>query len=119
MLNYGYTVVRASICRALVGPGLHPALGIHHQNQHNAYALADDLIEPLRPLVDRKVYELAIKHGICELNQQSKQNLLMLVTENFQVNSLEFPFFIALTHYTSSFAQYLAGAREELEFLTL
>jgi CRISPR-associated protein Cas1 len=118
MLNYGYSVVRTSVCRALVGSGLSPALGIHHQNQYNAYALADDIMEPLRPLIDKKVYELSVKNSVSELNKQTKQHLLTLVTENFQVNGLQFPFFIALTHYTGSLAQYMAGEREELEYLT-
>lgn len=55
MLNYGYAVLRALVARALTGAGLHPALGIHHHNRYNPYALADDAMEPLRPLVDALV----------------------------------------------------------------
>lgn len=55
MLNYGYAVLRALVARALTGAGLHPALGIHHHNRYNAFALADDAMEPLRPLVDAMV----------------------------------------------------------------
>ena len=51
-LNYGYAVVRSSIARSLVATGFHPAFGIHHDNQLNAFNLADDLIEPYRPIVD-------------------------------------------------------------------
>ena len=52
LLNYGYAVVRAALARALVARGLLPAFGIHHDSVQNAFNLADDLIEPLRPLVD-------------------------------------------------------------------
>jgi CRISPR-associated protein Cas1 len=52
LLNYGYTVMRALVARAVVASGLHPSIGIHHANRGNAFALADDLIEPFRPLVD-------------------------------------------------------------------
>lgn len=52
MLNYGYTVMRAACARAAVAAGLHPSIGIHHANRGNPLALADDLIEPFRPLVD-------------------------------------------------------------------
>lgn len=52
MLNYGYTVMRAACARAVVAAGLHPSIGIHHANRGNPLALADDLIEPFRPLVD-------------------------------------------------------------------
>lgn len=51
-LNYGYAVVRSSIARKLVATGFHPTFGIHHDNQLNAFNLADDLIEPYRPMVD-------------------------------------------------------------------
>ncbi|MDP2183483.1 MAG: type II CRISPR-associated endonuclease Cas1 [Actinomycetota bacterium] len=51
-LDYGYAVVRAAVARALVGHGLYPAVGIHHDSQLNAFNLADDLLEPFRPFVD-------------------------------------------------------------------
>ena len=58
-LNYGYTVLRAAVARAVVAAGLHPSLGIHHSNRANAMCLVDDLIEPFRPLVDYTVVGLA------------------------------------------------------------
>jgi CRISPR-associated protein Cas1 len=59
MLNYGYAVLRACMARALVASGLHPALGIKHSNRNNAFALADDMMEPYRPFIDRLVIPLA------------------------------------------------------------
>ena len=59
MLNYGYAVVRACIARALVASGLLPCFGIHHDSAANAFNLADDLFEPFRPVIDRKVFELS------------------------------------------------------------
>ena len=56
-LNYGYAVVRSAIVRKLVATGFHTALGIHHDNQLNAFNLADDLIEPYRAIVDLVVHE--------------------------------------------------------------
>ena len=55
-LNYGYAIVRSAIARALVCTGFHPAFGIHHNNQLNAFNLADDLIEPYRAMVDQVAY---------------------------------------------------------------
>lgn len=52
LLNYGYTVLRAVVARAICAAGLHPTIGIFHANRANAFALADDLMEPYRPLVD-------------------------------------------------------------------
>ncbi len=56
MLNYGYTVLRAAVTRALLGSGLFPLLGIFHRNRYNAFPLADDIMEPYRPFVDYTDY---------------------------------------------------------------
>lgn len=58
MLNYGYTILRSLISRYIMACGLIPALGLHHCNQNNAMRLVDDIIEPLRPFIDRKIYDL-------------------------------------------------------------
>lgn len=54
-LNYGYSVLRGAIARGLVAHGLHPTMGLFHDSEQNAFNLADDLIEPFRPLVDLHV----------------------------------------------------------------
>lgn len=59
LLNYGYTVLRALVSRAICASGLHPTIGIFHSNRANAFALADDLMEPYRPLVDQLVFNLS------------------------------------------------------------
>lgn len=56
-LNYGYTILRSAIARAVVAAGLNPSLGLFHKNKLNNFCLVDDLLEPFRPLVDRLVYE--------------------------------------------------------------
>lgn len=56
-LNYGYAILRGSIARNLVVHGLEPCIGIHHRSELNNFNLADDLIEPFRPLVDLYVAE--------------------------------------------------------------
>lgn len=57
LLNYGYAVLRAIVGRAICAAGLHPSLGIHHHHRGNAFCLADDLMEPFRPVVDRAVVQ--------------------------------------------------------------
>lgn len=59
MLNYGYAVLRGAVARALVAVGLLPAIGVHHASQLNAFNLADDFIEPFRPILDLAVWKLA------------------------------------------------------------
>ena len=56
-MNYGYATIRSAIARKLVSTGFHPTFGIHHDNQLNAFNLADDLIEPYRPIVDLVAHE--------------------------------------------------------------
>ncbi|MFN9113632.1 MAG: type II CRISPR-associated endonuclease Cas1, partial [Bacteroidota bacterium] len=63
-LNYGYALLRAAVARSIVGSGMHPALGIWHKNQYNAYTLADDLMEPLRPSADALIAERITKHPL-------------------------------------------------------
>lgn len=62
-LNYGYAVLRALVGRALCAAGLHPGLGIHHRHRENPYCLADDVMEPFRPVVDRAVALFGRDHG--------------------------------------------------------
>lgn len=57
LLNYGYAVVRAGVARASVAAGLIPALGLAHDGAANAFNLADDLVEPFRPFVDRLAFK--------------------------------------------------------------
>ncbi|MBQ9314298.1 MAG: type II CRISPR-associated endonuclease Cas1 [Clostridia bacterium] len=51
-LDYGYTILRGAVARSIVEHGYIPCLGIHHRNELNNYNLADDFIEPFRPIVD-------------------------------------------------------------------
>lgn len=62
-LNYGYAILRAAVARAVAGAGLTPALGIHHSNRKNPFALVDDLMEPFRPIVDSTVYQMREETG--------------------------------------------------------
>ncbi|GMW02456.1 MAG: CRISPR-associated endonuclease Cas1 [Candidatus Hydrogenedentota bacterium] len=78
LLNYGYALMRASVARALVGAGLNTALGIHHCNRSNAFCLADDLVEPLRPMVDAAVRKLD-EAGIGTIQPKAKSELLGLL----------------------------------------
>jgi CRISP-associated protein Cas1 len=71
LLNYGYTILRSLLARSVVAAGLHPSIGIHHANRGNAFALADDLIEPFRPLVDTMAVQL-IARGCSEVTPEAK-----------------------------------------------
>lgn len=61
ILNYGYTIMRSGIARAIMGAGLHPSIGIFHKNKSNPMRLADDLMEPFRPITDFTAFILTSK----------------------------------------------------------
>jgi CRISPR-associated protein Cas1 len=77
VLNFGYAIFRSSICRYLIAYGLNPAFGIHHSSELNAFNLADDLIEPFRPIID-EYSKRNIKNDM-ELNSKIKIDLLKLL----------------------------------------
>jgi len=79
LLNYGYTVLRAVVSRAICAAGLHPTIGVFHANRANAFALADDLMEPYRPLVDQIVLGL-VDSGQSEVDAVAKQALTAITT---------------------------------------
>jgi CRISPR-associated protein Cas1 len=78
LLNYGYTVLRSLLARSVVAAGLHPSIGIHHANRGNAFALADDLIEPFRPLVDAMAMQL-VARGCLEVTPEAKRAFAGLI----------------------------------------
>lgn len=114
LLNYGYALVRAALARALVAAGLLPALGLHHANRANAFALADDLIEPLRPLVDHRVRTLLQAGCDGELDQPTKARLLDLLTVTVSCDKSTGPLMVALHRYAASLAACLAGQADRL-----
>ena len=80
LLNYGYAVLRASVARATCGAGLHPTVGLHHRHRENPFCLADDLMEPYRPLVDGEVAEITGTWGPdAPLNTDAKRRLIGLM----------------------------------------
>ena len=113
LLNYGYAIVRACLARAITAAGLHPAIGIHHSNRSNAFCLADDLIEPLRPLVDARVRQLAFA-GETELTQSVKAELLSLLTEEVQTGKEMGPLSVAVHRYVMSLVRVLEKQSQEI-----
>lgn len=114
LLNYGYAVLRAALARALVSGGLHPAIGVHHSHRANAFCLADDLIEPLRPLVDARARTLALA-GQVELTQPVKAELLDLLTLEVRTGDFCGPLMVALHRYVASFVRILERQAQRLD----
>jgi len=113
LLNYGYAVLRAAVARALVSGGLATALGLHHRNRSNAFCLADDLVEPLRPMTDAVVRELA-RRGRVEIGRDEKKALLGVLHQTVAVNGHTGPLMVALHRYTASLTRCLSGEERKL-----
>lgn len=82
MLDYGYTILRGTSIRAIVAAGLWPTLGIWHRNRSNCFALADDIIEPFRPAVDRVVMDLLLRAD-SSLDAEGKKALVGVLDHAF------------------------------------
>ncbi len=115
LLNYGYSILRAATCRAIVSSGLLPAIGIYHHNRSNAYPLADDLMEPFRPFIDGVVYDLAM-HGKTELTKEVKAELISVLYTDTIYEKVKRPLSVGLSMTTASMVKCLS---KELNSLSL
>ncbi|WP_452601656.1 type II CRISPR-associated endonuclease Cas1 [Pontimicrobium sp. MEBiC06410] len=118
-LNYGYSILRAATARALSGSGLLNTLGIHHKNKYNAFALADDIMEPFRPIVDEKVIYITQHYNEQELNTTIKAELLNILTQTVFYKEEKSPLMVALQKTASSLQQCYAGSRKKINYPNL
>lgn len=116
LLNYGYAILRAVIARALVGSGLLPTLGIHHHNRYNAYCLADDMMEPYRPYVDRLVVQTMAECGDVEITTDIKRRLLTVPTLEVTISGQRSPLMVAATQTTASLARCFSGENRRISY---
>ena len=114
LLNYGYTVLRATMARSTVAAGLHPTLGLHHSNDANALRLVDDLMEPFRPMVDLKVWHLQ-RAGETEVTQEAKRALLRVMYDDMQTDAGATPVMVCTQKLAVSLAQVYMGERDKLD----
>lgn len=113
-LNYGYMIVRAGMARALAGAGLHPSLGLHHQNDGNPMRLADDLMEPFRPLADHLVYQLG-REGMDELRPEIKKRLAGVLGQPVPTPRGAVKAAFVMRSLAASLARVYLGERKNLE----
>ncbi|ASB48500.1 type II CRISPR-associated endonuclease Cas1 [Alkalitalea saponilacus] len=117
LLNYGYAILRAIIARALVSSGLMPTLGIHHHNRYNAYCLADDVMEPYRPFVDKIVYDI-VDSGLdyTQLSKEIKWQLLSIPQTDVLINDKRSPLMIAASQTTASLHNCFEGSSRKIAY---
>lgn len=117
LLNYGYAILRAVVARNLVSSGLLPTLGIHHHNRYNAYCLADDIMEPYRPYVDKLVIDL-VDNGIniTSITKEIKQSLLTVPVLDVVISGQRSPLMIAVGQTTASVYRCFAGESRKIVY---
>lgn len=120
MLNYGYAILRAVVARSLVGSGLLPTVGIFHRNQYNAYCLADDIMEPYRPFVDKLVCSLTDQmEPAMELTTELKRILLTVPAMDTFIDGQKSPLMIAVQRTTASLAKCFEGKAKTIVYAEL
>lgn len=117
LLNYGYAILRAVVARALVSSGLLPTLGIHHRNKYNAYCLADDIMEPYRPFVDKLVCKIVDNNEInedFELTKEIKAVLLTIPVLDIKINGQRSPLMVGVSQTTASLYKCFEGSLRKI-----
>jgi len=120
LFNFGYTIIRTAVARSLVGSGLLPVAGIHHHNRYNAYPLADDLMEPFRPWVDREVVSIVRQWGPeAPLDKEVKMRLAGILTHDAAFEKGTSPLLIAIQQSAAQLAKCFETGKVVLSFPTL
>jgi len=117
LFNYGYAILRAMVARALVASGMLPTLGIHHHNRYNAYCLADDIMEPYRPCVDRIVLSMTSQWpDELEINTEMKRVLLGIPVADVIINGQRSPMMVAISQTTASLYKCFSGVLRKVAY---
>ena len=119
LLNYGYALLRAAVARSLVSVGLLPTLGIHHHNRYNAYCLADDIMEPYRPYVDKFVQEIYEREYPESLTKDIKHRLLTIMEQDVVIDGITHPLSIATSLTASSLVRCFEGSSKQIDYPVL
>jgi CRISPR-associated protein Cas1 len=118
LLNYGYAVLRAATARAIVAAGLHPGLGVFHRHPNNAMPLADDLMEPFRPVMDVAVLDL-LRAGSTDVTPEAKRRLAAVLRADETTSAGTTPLASCLNRLAASLAESFLLGEPALEFPVL
>lgn len=115
LLNYGYAVLMAIVARSLTGSGLLPAVGIHHRNKYNPWCLANDIMEPYRPYVDRLVYKIMQEEEDIEyMTTPIKKKLLQIPVIDITIEGKASPLMVGMQRTTASLASCFDGSSRKV-----
>ncbi len=112
MLNYGYTVLRSAMARAVCAAGLHPSIGLQHKS--GDMCLVDDLMEPFRPLVDLVVARLAAS-GAAEVTRDVKKALADVASLDMRTDKGRTPVFLCMERLAASLGKSYESGKPALD----
>jgi CRISPR-associated protein Cas1 len=119
-LDYGYTVLRAAVARALCAAGLHPSIGLQHKNRYDAFCLAADVMEPFRPFIDRRVAQWIQEHDpTAPLDSSAKQWLIQTLSARYWAGKEQRTLFDILSNTANSLASAIAGKQRDITICCL
>ena len=117
LLNFGYAILRSIVARAIVNSGLLPVLGLFHKNKYNPYCLADDIMEPYRPFVDKMVVNFVNNNGETnKLSREVKAYLLGIATQDVLIDGQQRPLMVAVTTTTASLNKCYSGVLRAIKY---
>ena len=114
LLNYGYTLLRACVARAICSAGLNPIFGIHHENSTNPFPLADDIMEPYRPLVDYFVKQI-LAEDITEMTPTAKQKISAFLWTDLFLEGETTPLYVAMERLAFSLVTSFKSKKPQIE----
>lgn len=115
LLNYGYAILMSVVARSLTGSGLLPALGIHHRNKYNPWCLANDIMEPYRPYVDRLVHSIMQEEeNLDYLSTPIKKKLLQIPVIDIKIEGKSSPLMVGMQRTTASLSACFEGSSRKI-----
>jgi CRISPR-associated protein Cas1 len=119
-LDYGYTVLRAAVARALCAAGLHPSIGLRHKNRYDAFCLAADVMEPFRPLIDRRVSQWITREDAeAPFDPRTKSWLIGATISRYLLDREERSLFDIILRTANSLAKCITGELRDPEIPSL
>ena len=116
-LNYIYQIIRSKIAQEIVACGYVPALGICHKSEFNLYNLADDFIEPFRPICDYYLNNILNNAIEDYLTPQIKQEIVNILNYNINYKNASYKIHIVIQFYVQSLFSFLeTGDVKYIEF---
>ena len=114
LLNYGYALLRACAARAICAAGLNPIFGIHHENSTNPFPLADDIMEPYRPLVDYYARQI-LAEDIVGMNAVTKQKISAFLWADLYFEGETTPLYAAMERLAFSLVNSYKSKKPQIE----